>query len=126
MAECGTISVITLACCLYSLLYVINIDGFAGNLNCRVLGSSLGVTVRMLCYPFAGWRFPPAVMSRLAILLVLLVAVLGAQGAQQKGKRKSGRRAVLSQQPVAGGENENNAFDYYEEYDTYDEYENGG
>ena len=82
----------------------------------------------MLCYPFAGWRFPPAVMSRLAFLLVLLVAVLGAQGAQQNGKRKSGRRAVLAQQPAVGGENENNNFydEYYEEYDTYDELENAG
>ena len=81
----------------------------------------------MLRYCFAGWRFPPAVMSRLAFLLVLLVAVLGAQGAHQNGKRKSGRRAVLAQQPVAGAENENNAYDeYYEEYDTYDEFENAG
>ena len=66
-------------------------------------------------------------MSRLA-LLVLLVAVLGAQGAQRNGKRKSGRRAVLAQQPVAGGENENNFYDeYYDGYeDTYDELENAG
>jgi hypothetical protein len=67
-------------------------------------------------------------MSRLAFLLVLLVAVLGAQGAQQNGKRKSGRRAVLAQQPVAGGENaDDNLYDeYYEEYNNYDEIENAG
>lgn len=67
-------------------------------------------------------------MSRLAFWLVLLVAVLGAQGARHNGKRKSGRRAVLAQQPVAGGENENNNFydEYYEEYDTYDELESAG
>jgi hypothetical protein len=66
-------------------------------------------------------------MSRLAFLLVLLVAVVGAPGAQQHGKRKSGRRAVLAQQPAAG-ENENHNFydEYYEEYDTYDEIENAG
>lgn len=67
-------------------------------------------------------------MSRLAILLVLLVAVQVAQGARHNGKRKSGRRAVLAQQPVAGGDNENNNFydEYYEEYDTYDELESAG
>jgi hypothetical protein len=67
-------------------------------------------------------------MSRLAFLLVLLVAVVGAPGAQQHGKRKSGRRAVLAQQPAAGAENENHNFydEYYEEYDTYDETENAG
>jgi len=66
-------------------------------------------------------------MSRLAFLLVLLVAVLGAQGAQQNGKRKAGRRAVLAQQPAAGEENENsNLYDYYEEYETYDELESAG
>jgi hypothetical protein len=65
-------------------------------------------------------------MSRLAFLLVLLVAVLGAQGAQQHGKRKSGRRAVLAQQPAGGGENENFYDEYYEEYDNYDEIEHAG
>ena len=77
---------------------------------------------------FAGWRFPPAVMSRLAFLLILLFAIVGAQGrSQQNGKRKSGRRAVLAQQPAAGGDNENPYYEeYYEEYDNYDENENAG
>jgi hypothetical protein len=59
VAESGTISVITFACFLYSFMYVINIDGIAGNLNCRVLGSSLGDTVRALCYPFQAGGFLP-------------------------------------------------------------------
>jgi hypothetical protein len=68
-------------------------------------------------------------MSRLAFLLVLLVVFLGAQGrSQQNGKRKSGRKAVLAQQPVPGTDNENSNFydEYYEEYDTYDEFDNAG
>lgn len=96
-----------------------------------------GTIVYRVCQAFAvkvvlscaGWRAPPAVMSRLALLLVLLVFVLAVHGRSQKnGKRKSGRRAVLAQQPPPGGENDNNNFydEYYEEYDGYDEYENGG
>jgi hypothetical protein len=65
-------------------------------------------------------------MSRLALLL-LLVVVLGAEGrSHQNGKRKSGRRAVLAQQPRPGGENDNMYDEYYEEYDGYFEYDNGG
>jgi hypothetical protein len=75
-------------------------------------------------------------MLRHALLLVLLAAVLGAHArSQQNGKRKSGRRAVLAQQPApapAPGGDADNADntdiynEYYEEYDGYDEYENGG
>jgi hypothetical protein len=68
-------------------------------------------------------------MSRQALLLILLVVVLGAQArSQRNGKRKSGRRAVLAQQPAPGGDADNTDIynEYYEEYDGYDEYENGG
>jgi hypothetical protein len=67
-------------------------------------------------------------MSRQALLLVLLVAVLGAQArTQHNGKRKSGRRAVLSQQPAPGADADNtDIYEYYDEYDGYEEYENGG
>ena len=61
MAECETISVITLVCFLCSSLYtrIINIDGFASKLNCKVLESSLGVTVRMLFYALQAGGFLP-------------------------------------------------------------------
>jgi hypothetical protein len=68
-------------------------------------------------------------MSRLALLLVLLVVAVGAQGrSQHTGKRKSGRKAVLAQQAVPGAQNENSNFydEYYEEYDNYDEFDNAG
>lgn len=68
-------------------------------------------------------------MSRQALLLFLLVAVLGAQArSQHNGKRKSSRRAVLAQQPAPGGDADNTDVynEYYEEYDGYDDYENGG
>jgi hypothetical protein len=59
VAESGTISVITLDCFLYSFMYIINNDGIAGNLNCRVLGLSVGVTVRTLCYLLQAGGFLP-------------------------------------------------------------------
>lgn len=95
-----------------------------------IQGSSLkGIYCRCTVLTCAGWRPPPAVMSRQALLLVLLVAVLGAHArTQQNGKRKSGRRTVLAQQPAPGADADNTDIynEYYEEYDGYDEYENGG
>ena len=62
-------------------------------------------------------------MSRLALILVLLVAVLAAQGKQAKGKRKHAHRRIQAQEPNRpSGANTDNEDYYEEELGNYEEY----